>query len=79
MFNMLLAAIAATSFTYYPQFVQPDSKITTVTDLGPVLEVVVKCHRGSAIMSYSKIERVFCTPDWVCYRDMQTAASKACN
>ncbi len=79
MINILLVATAATSFTYYPEFVDTKARVEAVKDLGPVLEVIVKCRKGSAIMSFSKMERVFCASDWKCYRDLDTAMAKSCN
>lgn len=78
MLNVWIAAALATSFTYYPEFVSPGAKIEAVTDLGPILEVVVKCERGTAIMSFSKVERVFCTPKWTCHSDMNVAIARSC-
>ena len=78
MLNLWLAAAVSTNFTVYPGFVDPKAQIEAVTDLGPVLEVVLKCQRGTAIMSYSKVEGVYCTPKWVCYDDMKQAIARSC-
>lgn len=79
MIKALFTTTLAISFIYYPEFVAPNSRIEAVTDLGPVLEVVVKCKNGTAIISFSKVERIFCTPKWKCFADMSTAVSKSCN
>ena len=78
MLNIFFAATAASGYIYYPEFIDTKAKVEAVSDLGPVLEVVVKCKTGSAIMSYSKLERTFCTPQWVCYQDLDTAIARSC-
>lgn len=78
MFNVFLAASTATGFISYPGFADPKSRVETVTDLGPVLEIVIKCNKGSAIMAYSKVERTFCSAKWTCYRDIERAMAASC-
>lgn len=78
MYGLLIATAVSTTFTVYPGFVAPKSQIEMVRDLGPVLEVTVRCPLGAGIMTYSKVERLFCTPDWTCYGNFRTAAEKLC-
>ena len=78
MLSIFIAATAATGYITYPEFIDSTANVEAVTDLGPVLEVVVKCKSGSAIMSYSKIERTFCTPKWTCYKDLDKAIARSC-
>ena len=78
MSNLLAALAVTTTFTLYPGFVSPNSQIEAVRDLGPVLEVIVRCPLGSGIMSYSKVDQKFCTPDWKCDRNFKRAVSRLC-
>ena len=77
--NSLLVALAVSStFTLYPGFVAPKNQIEAVRDMGLVLEVVVRCPVGTGIMSYSKVDGQYCTPDWTCTESMQTAITRLC-
>ncbi len=73
----VVSAVSAT-FSVYPGFVKPKSQVEMVRDLGLVLEVTVKCPLGTGILTFSKVEKVFCAPDLVCYRDLQAAIRKTC-
>ena len=73
----VVSAVSAT-FSIYPGFVEPKSPLEMVRDLGPVLEITVKCPLGTGILSYSKIERLFCSPDLTCYGDINQAIRKTC-
>ena len=77
--NSLLVALAVSStFTLYPGFVAPKNQIEAVRDMGLVLEVVVRCPVGTGIMSYSKVDKQFCAPDWTCTRSMEKAIARLC-
>ena len=77
--NSLLVALAVSStFTLYPGFVAPKAQVEAVRDKGLVLEVIVRCPVGTGIMSYSKADKQFCTPDWTCTRSMQMAIARLC-
>lgn len=78
MLSVFMAATATIGFTVYPDFVHPKARIEMVRDLGPVLELVVSCRQGSAIMSFSKVDKLYCTPKWVCFTDMDKAALRSC-
>ena len=78
--KILAIALAAnvTPFIEYPAFILDHPKIEAVTDKGPILEMVVRCKAGTAIISYSKIERVFCDPHLSCDRNPALVATRAC-
>ena len=78
--KMLVIALATnvTPFIEYPAFVLDHPKIEAVTDKGPILEMIVRCRTGTAIISYSKIERVYCDPRLSCARDRNVVARRAC-
>jgi len=78
--NMLLLASigAANIFTVYPGFVEPKNPIQMVTDQGPVLEIVIACRPGEGIISFSKIEKVFCVPGATCYSRLRPAITHLC-
>lgn len=87
--NTFLAAnVIAAGFATYPSY--GDRGITTpraaaahpriemTLDKGPIVEMVVRCPRGVSVISYSKIERVFCTPQIVCNSNLATVIAKSC-
>ena len=74
----LVAAAAAGSFTDYPAFVNPNVRIEAILDRGPINELIVKCPGGSGILSYSKVERLFCTPVSGCTPDLKKALARTC-
>lgn len=73
-----LSTVAAASFTDYPAFVRPGVRIEAVVDRGPIAELIVRCPRGTGILSYSKVERTFCTPDWRCGQGLDRAIGRLC-
>lgn len=71
-------SLLALSYTAYPGFgdVRPPapaptarSRVEAMTDKGPIVEMIVRCRAGTAILSYSKIERVFCSPSFTARRN----------
>ena len=88
---MLIAtalAFSLASYTAYPAFgdrsgVQPPAavaqpRIEATTDRGPIVEMIVRCPKGTAIISYSKIERLYCSPKQSCNRSLGTIVARAC-
>ncbi len=88
---MLVAATLAftlASYTAYPAFgdrsgVQPRAavsqpRIEATTDRGPIVEMIVRCSKGTAIISYSRIERLYCSPKHACNRSLGTVLAQTC-
>ena len=80
-------SLLALSYTAYPGFgdVRPPapaptarSRVEAMTDKGPIVELIVRCRAGTAILSYSKIERVFCSPKLHCAPQLATVVARAC-
>ena len=85
MFALVLAASSAAvgvtgDFSSYAGFTRPTPAygVEAVVGRGPIAEVIVRCPRGTAIVSFSKIENVFCTPKDGCHRNLHPAAMLAC-
>jgi hypothetical protein len=79
MTKLLLAVVLAANFTTYNFDRGPLPRIEAVTDLGPVLELIVHCQSGTAIITYSKIERVYCGPAGGCDPDHRAIIDRSCN
>lgn len=80
MFGVVASGLiaAATGFIEYPVFVDPAAQVEATIDRGPIIELVVKCGNGTAIISYSKVERLYCTPQFKCQGALITAVRQTC-
>jgi hypothetical protein len=80
--------VLAANFTAYPAFgdrgvttprsAQSNSRVEATIDRGPISELVVRCRSGSAIISYSKVERVYCSPRHQCDRQLAALIKRTC-
>ena len=88
MSSVFATALLAANFTIYPVFgdnVQPSQRVAettahieAATDLGLIVELIVRCPQGTAIISYSKIEQLYCAPNQTCERDLVRVVARAC-
>ncbi|MEO1398462.1 MAG: hypothetical protein AAFU56_06295 [Pseudomonadota bacterium] len=84
------ALFAATSpaiagnFTLYPGFTDPKAFVEMTTDKGLIVEIVLRCRRkangqiSAGIMTYSKVDRKFCSSRNRCYFKAERAADETC-
>jgi hypothetical protein len=84
---MLQSLIAAVIISYpaagdrgiiAPPAIERSSRVEMVIDRGPILEMIIRCQAGTAIVSYSKIERLYCTPKHVCSRSRHETFARSC-
>lgn len=78
---MISAAIIlafASTFTVYPGQSAREPRIEAITDRGPIVELIVRCPTGTAIMSYSKLEGLYCTARHPCTSNLDTAIRNGC-
>lgn len=82
---MLLATTGAqaSNFSLYPGFTDRDAFVEMTTDKGLIVEIVLRCSRegnkvSAGIMTYSKVERLFCSSKMYCTRDAEKAADDTC-
>ncbi len=54
-------------------------QVETVVDRGLMLELRIRCGKTSGLVTYSKVEKTFCTPNFVCHKSLRTAAHNFCN
>ncbi len=88
MLSILTASLIAANVTAYPGFgdrglvtpraIEQAPRVEATTDKGPILEIIVRCQTGTAIISYSKVERKFCSPKHVCGTSMPAIVAKSC-
>ena len=83
-FGYMTSAAAAANFSQYPGFTDPDALVEMTTDKGLIIEVVLRCSRkpngkiSSGIMTYSKVEKLFCSSKNRCFRDPVRAFDDTC-
>ena len=53
-------ALLASLFTTHPGAVPTGRAVEAVVDRGVIMEMIVRCRNGTAIISFSKIERRYC-------------------
>jgi len=67
------------AFTIYPGPALEDAaQVEAITDRGPILELIVRCETGSAIISYSKLEGLYCDPRLACEEDRDSVIRRTC-
>jgi hypothetical protein len=86
--SFIAAGVIAVGFTTYPsagdkvimvpKAQQSGPVVEMATDKGPIVELVIRCSKGVAIISYSKMERLFCSPKNACDRRLSEVAAKSC-
>lgn len=83
----LIASIApafAGNFSIYPGFRDRNATVEMATDKGLIIEVVLRCERTKSgkvkagIMTYSKVERLYCSSKNRCFRDADAAFEDTC-
>ena len=79
-----LSSAVAANFTLYPGFRDRDALIEAATDKGLIVEIILRCERTpsgkikSGIMTYSKVENLYCSSKNRCYRDAEKAFDDTC-
>ena len=80
----VLAVPAHAGFRAYPGFLDPYAKVEMVHDKGLMMEITVRCRRKAngaispGILSYSKVERLFCSSKGRCTTSPVRAARDTC-
>lgn len=71
--------LLSAGFIHYPGWVDPSERVEAIIDRGPILELIVRCPVGTAIMTYSKVERLYCTPQLACDPRLDVAHADSCD
>ena len=81
--------MAAGLWTGYPVFgdqglrasrpLKPGGQVETVIDKGLILELIVACRPGTAIISYSKAEKLYCGPKVACRASLDDTIASTCH
>lgn len=78
MHPILAVLLVASTFTIYAPSSKQLPHIEALTDRGPIVEMIVRCRVGTAIVSYSKIEKLYCGPRGACSRDRDAVIARLC-
>lgn len=62
----------------YPGFLDRNSLVEMERHRGLMTELVLRCRRGLAIITYSKVEGLYCGPDHRCSSSLRRTAGQAC-
>ena len=68
----------AYGFTYYPAFTKRHAVVEAATDKGLIVEMIVRCPGGPGIVTFSKVEGLYCGPDHRCARSLQPVVQRLC-
>jgi hypothetical protein len=84
----IAAALIAVNFVAYPGLgdrniaspppANAQPRIEATIDKGPIVEIIIRCRDGSAIISYSKIERLYCSPRMRCVKSLEATVTETC-
>lgn len=75
----------AANFNLYPGMSDPNAYVEMTSDKGLIVEIVLRCDRRESgqvkagIMTYSKVERLFCSSKNRCFRKAEKAADHTCS
>lgn len=75
--NLAALLLAATFITYLGPNV-PDRRIEAIVDRGPIIELIIRCSVGTAIITYSKPEALYCGPSGACGGNRDQVIRRAC-
>ena len=88
MFELITATLLASSFTTYqgygdqvlasPQAAAPTARIEAAVDKGLIVEMIVRCPDGTGIITYSKVEHLYCSPQHECDSRLAVVAARTC-
>ena len=79
MFKLAALGLAAAAiFSDYPAFLKKGGVVEAYTDRGPIVEMIVRCPTGTGIISYSKVEQLFCSSKMHCFGRLQPAVAETC-
>ena len=79
-----LSAAQAGDFRLYPGFTDRNATVEMTSDKGLIVEITLRCSRNAqgqvsaGIMTYSKLEGLFCDPNLRCTRDPLLAFERTC-
>lgn len=75
-----VAAAASVAFSDYPGVLSRNQPIEATIDKGLVVEIIVRCGgRSAGILTYSKVDRLFCDSALRCHSRLAAARRATCD
>ena len=70
-------------FNLYPGFKDRHALVEMTSDRGLIVEITLRCERNgkrvkAGIMTYSKVEKLYCSSKWLCTPNPDRAADDTC-
>ena len=88
MISVFTISLLTANFAAYPSFgdrgiasprkAERNARIEATIDRGPIVELIVRCPTGTAIISYSKVEHLYCSPTHACDRQINRVVAQTC-
>lgn len=86
MLNVLTIFLATISYPGFgdrglvkPPQIEASPRVDSARDMGPIVELTVRCPTGVTILAYSKVERLYCRPQSYCDKSFAVVAAKSCS
>ena len=76
---VLFASLTVGGFTLYPPPSSPEPRIEAIIDRGIISELIVKCVDGTAIISYSPTDGMYCLTPSNCSSDRKEIIDQSCS
>lgn len=79
MFSVAAATWAMVAvYSDYPGFLKRHTLVEAYIDRGAIVELIVRCEGGTGILSYSKLDRLYCSSKHNCSATLQSAVDDTC-
>lgn len=80
MLKIAAVGLALTAiYSDYPAFLKRGALVEAYSDRGPIVEMIVRCPVGTGIISYSKIDRRYCSSKMDCFPGLKAAVDRTCH
>jgi hypothetical protein len=81
--QIVAAKSAHSEYLQYPAFgdrvpVPDGRRVEMAHDKGLIVELTVRCGAQVGIITYSKVDRAYCTPTHRCWSDLNRAVQQTC-
>jgi hypothetical protein len=74
----LVASLTIGTFTLYPPPSSPEPRIEAIIQRGIISELIMKCVDGTAIISYSPTDGMYCLTPSNCSTDRMEIIEQSC-
>jgi len=65
-------------FIEYPVFQKKSGRVEAVTDKGLIQEFIIRCPDVAGIITFSKVDGAYCTPEHRCSASLSSAIKRLC-